>query len=58
MKKNENPSGQTRKEMLGTEESRADKDGGFKKNQSCERSKVKSEKSNKIITQIKNLGYK
>lgn len=58
MKKTENPSGQTRKEMLGTEELRADKDGRFKKNQSCERSKVKSEKSNKIITQIKNLGYK
>lgn len=58
MKKNENPSGQTRKEMLGTEELTADKDGGFKKNQSSKRSKVKSGKSNKIITQIKNLGYK
>lgn len=58
MKKNGNPSGQTRKGTSGTEEPRADKDGRLKKNQSCERRKVESEKSNKIITQVKNLRYK
>lgn len=42
VRKNKNPSGQTRKEMLGTGGSRADKDCGFKKNRSCERSRVES----------------